>query len=44
MDKLCQKCHDIDNDVTWIHSAFEKKWAKVKHYTPQPAGAGAGDE
>ena len=39
MDQTCQKCHDIDNDVTWIHGAFEKKWEprKIAHYTPKPA-------
>jgi hypothetical protein len=36
MDQFCQKCHDIDNDVTWIHGGFDKKWPSVKHYTPQP--------
>jgi hypothetical protein len=39
MDQTCQKCHDIDNDVTWIHGGFEKKWEprKIAHYTPKPA-------
>ncbi|MFO0925433.1 MAG: multiheme c-type cytochrome [Gemmataceae bacterium] len=31
IDQFCQKCHDIDNDVTWIHNAFPKKWAKIDH-------------
>jgi hypothetical protein len=35
LDQSCQKCHDIDNDVTWIHGAFEKKWPKVQHYKPK---------
>ncbi|MFM7149638.1 MAG: multiheme c-type cytochrome [Gemmataceae bacterium] len=34
MDQFCQKCHDIDNDVTWIHGGFKKKWPKVAHPTP----------
>jgi hypothetical protein len=37
-DQFCQKCHDIDNDVTWIHGGFEKKWPKIVHDTPKPAG------
>jgi hypothetical protein len=39
IDQSCQKCHDIDNDVTWIHGGFEKKWEprKIAHYTPKPA-------
>jgi hypothetical protein len=40
IDQFCQKCHDIDNDVTWKNSipkpgekpVFERKWDKVKHY------------
>jgi hypothetical protein len=37
IDQMCQKCHDIDNDVTWIHGGFEKKWGpkKIEHYTPK---------
>jgi hypothetical protein len=31
IDRFCQSCHDIDNDVTWIHNAFPKKWAKIIH-------------
>jgi hypothetical protein len=32
IDKFCQGCHDIDNDVKWIHGAFEKtKWPKIIH-------------
>ena len=27
---LCQKCHDIDNDVKWD---FDIKWPKVAHPT-----------
>ncbi len=37
MDTMCQKCHDIDNDVTWLHGGFEKKWPKIEHKTPKPA-------
>ena len=31
-DALCQSCHDKDNDVTWMHKAFERKWLKIFHY------------
>jgi hypothetical protein len=31
IDHFCQSCHDIDNDVTWIHNAFPKKWKKIEH-------------
>ncbi len=31
-DGFCQSCHDKDNDVTWIHKAFERKWLKIFHY------------
>jgi hypothetical protein len=34
IDQFCQKCHDIDNDVTWGHIGFAAKWKKVEHYTP----------
>jgi hypothetical protein len=37
IDVFCQKCHDIDNDVTWTHGAFERKWKLVEHPTPAPA-------
>jgi hypothetical protein len=30
-DQFCQKCHDIDNDVTWIHDGFKKKWPLIAH-------------
>lgn len=26
IDLFCQKCHDQDNDVTWTHGGFDKKW------------------
>jgi hypothetical protein len=35
INDLCQKCHDIDNDVTWAHGGFEKKWPKIAHPTPR---------
>jgi hypothetical protein len=43
IDQFCQKCHDIDNDVTWKNTipkpgekpVFERKWDKVKHYNGQ---------
>jgi Cytochrome c554 and c-prime len=31
IDLFCQKCHDIDNDVTWAHGGFSKKWPKIAH-------------
>jgi hypothetical protein len=34
IDQACQRCHDIDNDVTWINGAFERKWPKIAHPTP----------
>lgn len=35
IDQFCQKCHDIDNDVTWIHGGFKKKWPVIDHPTPK---------
>lgn len=35
VDQFCQRCHDIDNDVTWTHKGFERKWPKVAHPTPE---------
>lgn len=35
MDQMCQKCHDIDNDVHWN---FQKKWPLIAHPTPKAAG------
>jgi hypothetical protein len=37
IDQFCQKCHDIDNDVTWIHGGFKRKWPKIDHPTPKPS-------
>lgn len=34
IDQFCQRCHDMDNDVTWINGAFERKWPKIAHPTP----------
>jgi hypothetical protein len=31
MDKFCQSCHDVENDVHWN---FDKKWPQVIHMTP----------
>lgn len=31
MDNFCQKCHDIDNDVTWTNNAFDRKWEMIDH-------------
>jgi hypothetical protein len=33
IDKFCQGCHDIDNDVHWAHGGFERKWPKIAHPT-----------
>jgi hypothetical protein len=33
IDMSCQKCHDIDNDVTWTHGALARKWPKIAHPT-----------
>jgi hypothetical protein len=39
IDAFCQKCHDIDNDVTWKHDgkqdALSRKWPKIAHPTPR---------
>jgi hypothetical protein len=35
IDLFCQKCHDIDNDVTWTHGGFKKKWPRIDHPTPK---------
>lgn len=31
IDQFCQKCHDMDNDVTWLHNGFKRKWPKIEH-------------
>lgn len=38
-DQFCQKCHDTDNDVTWVHGGFDKKWPSIEHTTPGGAPA-----
>jgi 2',3'-cyclic-nucleotide 2'-phosphodiesterase (5'-nucleotidase family) len=35
IDQFCQKCHDVDNDVTWTNHGFERKWPLIEHHTPQ---------
>jgi len=35
MDQMCQRCHDIDNDVTWSPGGFKKKWPKIAHPSPK---------
>ncbi len=35
MDQFCQKCHDMDNDVTWSNQGFARKWPKIAHPTPK---------
>ena len=35
IDLFCQKCHDQDNDVTWTHGGFDKKWPIVEHMTDE---------
>jgi hypothetical protein len=37
VDKFCQSCHDIDNDVHWN---FDKNWPMIVHMTPRPGKAG----
>ena len=32
IDQMCQRCHDIDNDVKW---SFKKKWPKIVHPSPK---------
>jgi hypothetical protein len=39
IDQFCQKCHDIDNDVTWLHNGFKRKWPFVAHMNPKPKPA-----
>lgn len=34
-DQFCQQCHDQDNDVTWTHGGFKRKWPKIEHPTPK---------
>jgi uncharacterized protein YlbG (UPF0298 family) len=34
IDQFCQKCHDMDNDVTWVNGGFKRKWPKIEHNTP----------
>jgi len=36
-DGFCSTCHDKDNDVTWMHGAFERKWLKIFHYQSHEA-------
>lgn len=44
IDQMCQKCHDMDNDVHWVDKGdgkgggFKRKWPLVEHYhsTPWP--------
>jgi hypothetical protein len=33
INDFCQSCHDGDNDSTWAHGGFDRKWPEVKHYT-----------
>ena len=38
VETFCQKCHDSDNDVNWLHNGtndpFGEKWGKIVHMTP----------
>lgn len=34
IDQFCQTCHDMENDVNWVHQGFAKKWPKIAHPTP----------
>jgi hypothetical protein len=38
IDKFCQTCHDIDNDVHWD---FTRNWPKVVHHMAKRQGAAA---
>jgi hypothetical protein len=31
IDRFCQSCHDIDNDVHWTHQGLKKKWPFIEH-------------
>jgi Cytochrome c554 and c-prime len=31
IDQMCQRCHDAENDVTWIGNGFGRKWPLVEH-------------
>jgi hypothetical protein len=35
-DQFCQKCHDTENDVNWIHGGFKRNWPKIAHPNPKP--------
>ena len=35
INKMCQGCHDEDNDVTWVNKGFERKWPLIDHPTPR---------
>ncbi len=39
---LCQKCHDIENDVHWNTVPFAAKWAQVAHPSPKKNPAAPG--
>lgn len=43
LDRFCQKCHDIDNDVHWGKVPFHVKWVerKIIHMTPRKAAQAA---
>jgi hypothetical protein len=34
IDQMCQKCHDVDNDVHWVGEGFKKHWPTIEHHTP----------
>jgi hypothetical protein len=31
IDRFCQDCHNVDNDVNWTHNALDKRWPKIAH-------------
>jgi hypothetical protein len=35
IDFMCQKCHDMDNDVHWMGGGFARKWPAIEHHTPK---------
>ncbi len=50
IDQMCQKCHDMDNDVHWIDKGdgkgggFKRKWPLIEHYEKTPWPKKKGDK
>jgi hypothetical protein len=34
IDEMCQRCHDIDNDVHWMGGGLRRKWPLIEHMVP----------